>query len=67
MKDIKAIEIGNVVRLKKSHPCGSFDWEVLRVGMDFRLKCIGCGHHIMVPRNKIEKSIKEIKEKKQLE
>lgn len=63
MKDIKDVEIGNVIRLKKSHPCGSFDWEVLRVGMDFRLKCIGCGHHVMISRSKIEKSIKEIKNK----
>lgn len=67
MKDIKVVEIGDVVRLKKKHPCGSFEWEVLRVGMDFRLKCIGCGHHVMVPRRKIEKNIKEIKKKKPLE
>lgn len=54
------IQVGNIVRLKKKHPCGSFEWEVLRVGMDFRLKCLGCDHMIMVPRNQIEKRIKEV-------
>ena len=43
-------EVGDIVTLKKSHPCGSKDWEILRVGADFRLKCTGCGHQIMVPR-----------------
>ncbi|MDY2628081.1 MAG: DUF951 domain-containing protein [Lachnospiraceae bacterium] len=54
-------EIGDVVRLKKPHPCGSYEWEILRVGMDFRLKCTGCGHMIMVPRKTVEKSTKELK------
>lgn len=56
-------EVGDVVRLKKPHPCGSHEWEILRVGMDFRLKCIGCGHMIMVPRKTVEKSTKELKKK----
>ena len=43
-------ELGDIVRLKKKHPCGSFNWEILRVGMDFRLKCQGCGHLILIPR-----------------
>ncbi|MBQ9589559.1 MAG: DUF951 domain-containing protein [Butyrivibrio sp.] len=55
------IKVGNILKLKKQHPCGSFEWEVLRVGADFRLKCVGCGHQIMVPRKKIEKNIKEIR------
>ena len=38
------IEVGNIVKLKKQHPCGSKEWEVLRVGADFRLKCMGCAH-----------------------
>lgn len=42
-------EVGDIVTLKKVHPCGSRDWEILRVGADFRLKCTGCGHQIMVP------------------
>lgn len=53
-------EVGDVVRLKKPHPCGSYEWEILRVGMDFRLKCIGCGHMIMVPRKTVEKSTKRL-------
>ncbi len=53
-------QIGDVVKLKKQHPCGSREWEVLRVGADFRLKCMGCGHQIMVPRKLVEKNTKEI-------
>ncbi len=55
------IDVGNVLILKKSHPCGSNEWEVLRVGQDLRIKCLGCEHQIMIPRRSIEKSIKGIK------
>ena len=51
-------ELGDIVRLKKKHPCGSFEWEILRTGMDFRLKCQGCGHLILIPRTKFEKMVK---------
>jgi hypothetical protein len=51
-------ELGDIVRLKKKHPCGSFNWEILRTGMDFRLKCQGCGHLILIPRTKFEKMVK---------
>ena len=51
------------IKLKKSHPCGSFNWEILRVGMDFRLKCVGCGHQVMIPRKKAEKSIRQVEKK----
>ena len=54
------IQVGNIVRLKKKHPCGSFEWEVLRTGADFRLKCTGCGHQIMIPRKSVEKNVKKI-------
>lgn len=54
-------EVGDVVTLKKSHPCGSHDWEILRVGADFRLKCIGCGHQIMVARKLVEKNVRNLK------
>lgn len=57
------IKVGDILTLKKPHPCGSFDWEVLRTGIDFRLKCQGCGHMIMTPRIKIEKNIKKINQK----
>ncbi len=54
------VRVGDVLELKKTHPCGSKRWEVLRVGMDFRLRCQGCQHELMIPRSKIEKSIKKI-------
>lgn len=54
------IRVGDVVKLKKQHPCGSFLWEVLRVGMDFRLKCQGCGHQIMIPRKQVEKNLRQL-------
>ena len=49
-------EIGDVVKLKKPHPCGSSEWEILRVGADFRLKCMGCGHQVMTERKMVEKN-----------
>ena len=55
------IQVGDIAKLKKQHPCGSHEWEVLRIGADFRIKCLGCGHPIMIPRKTIEKSIKEIR------
>ena len=54
------VRVGDRLVMKKSHPCGSFEWVVLRSGMDFRLRCQGCGHEMMVPRVKIEKNIKQI-------
>ena len=53
-------EVGDIVKLKKKHPCGSFEWEILRVGADFRLKCVGCGHQIMIPRPAVVKSTKDL-------
>ena len=57
-------EVGDTVTLKKVHPCGSRDWEILRVGADFRLKCTGCGHQIMVPRKMVEKKLQKNFDKK---
>lgn len=57
------IQVGNIVKLKKQHPCGSKEWEVLRSGADFRLKCCGCGHQIMLARPALEKNVREIREK----
>ena len=51
-------EVGDIVKLKKPHPCGSREWEILRVGADFRLKCTGCGHQVMMARPLVEKSTK---------
>jgi hypothetical protein len=55
------LNIGDVIKLKKQHPCGSSEWEILRVGMDFRLKCMGCGHQVMLPRKQVEKNIRNIR------
>ena len=57
------IQVGDILKLKKPHPCGSKEWEVLRVGADFRVKCAGCGHQIMIARRQAEKNIKEISKK----
>ncbi len=54
------IKPGHILIMKKLHPCGSNRWKVLRIGMDFKLKCLGCGHMVMLPRKKAEKSIKSI-------
>ena len=54
-------EVGDIVELKKKHPCGSFEWEILRVGADFRLKCGKCGHQIMIDSKSVEKSTKNLK------
>ena len=52
--------VGDVLQLKKEHPCGSNQWEVLRTGMDFRIKCLKCAHSVMLPRVKLEKDIKKV-------
>lgn len=54
-------EVGDIVKLKKPHPCGSHEWEILRVGADFRIKCVGCGHQIMVERKMVEKNTRALK------
>ena len=58
-------EVGMIIQLKKAHPCGSSQWEILRVGADFRLKCTGCGHQIMIARRQAEKNIKDVIRKTQ--
>ncbi|TYQ14952.1 UNVERIFIED_CONTAM: hypothetical protein Cloal_1351 [Acetivibrio alkalicellulosi] len=52
--------IGDIVELKKQHPCGNKQWEITRVGVDFKIKCLGCDHQVMLPRTKFEKSVKKI-------
>lgn len=53
------LRLHDKVELKKQHPCGASQWEVLRVGMDIKLKCLGCGHELMLPRSRCEKSIRK--------
>ena len=54
------IRLGDILTMKKQHPCGSSRWLVLRIGADFRLRCLGCGHEVMGPRAKFEKNIKKV-------
>ena len=54
------ILVKDILTMKKEHPCGSSRWEVLRIGADFKLKCLGCGHEIMNPRSKVERFIKKV-------
>lgn len=57
------IQIGDIVTMKKPHPCGSKEWKIIRIGADFRMECCGCGHIVMVPRVKAEKNIKKVERK----
>ena len=54
------IQIGDVLIMKKPHPCGENRFTVGRVGMDFRIRSVGCGREVMVPRAKVEKNIKKV-------
>jgi hypothetical protein len=53
------INPGDVVRLKKQHPCGSYEWQVVRVGADIGIVCLGCERHVLLPRTVFERRIKE--------
>jgi len=52
------LHLGDVVQMRKSHPCGSDQWEVLRTGMDIRIRCMGCGHIVLMPRRRFERAFK---------
>ena len=54
------IRVGDIITFKKKHPCGASRWQALRVGMDFKLRCSGCGHEVMGARVKFEKNIKAL-------
>ena len=59
----KDYKLGSIVIMKKQHPCGSNEWEILRVGADFRLKCLGCDHQIMISRKLVEKNTRDLVKK----
>ena len=54
------ILVGDLLTMKKPHPCGSTEWLVLRIGADFKLRCLGCGHEVMGARSKFEKQIRSL-------
>ncbi len=60
MNTIVDVKIGDIITVKKPHPCGNKDFLILRIGMDFKIQCTKCQREIMLPRNKIEKNIKKI-------
>ena len=55
------VRLQDILVMKKPRPCGSKEWLVLRTGMDFRLRCLGCGHEVLLPRSKAEKNIRQIR------
>ena len=58
----KNYELGSVVIMKKQHPCGSNEWEIIRVGADIKIKCLKCGRTILIPRVDFNKKLKKVKE-----
>ena len=54
------LSVGDVVKMKKQHPCGGAEWKVLRIGADFKIECLTCGRQVMLTRVKFEKEIKKI-------
>ncbi len=56
----KTYQIGTHIIMKKNHPCGSNEWEIIRLGADIKIKCCGCGHMIFIPRVDLNKKIKKI-------
>ena len=55
------IQINDILTMKKAHPCGSREWTVLRIGADFKLRCLGCGREVMGARSKFERSVKQVR------
>jgi hypothetical protein len=53
------IKLGDIVRLRKAHPCGSYEWEVVRVGADISLKCLKCQRRVLLERGVLERRVKE--------
>lgn len=56
----KVFELGDIVQMKKQHPCGANEMEIIRMGMDIRIKCVKCKHSILLPRAKFEKGFKKV-------
>jgi hypothetical protein len=54
------VRVGDILTMKKEHPCGSKEMFVMRSGMDFKLRCVGCGREFMIPRSKAEKNVKSV-------
>ena len=61
MVQIPSIDLGDIVRLRKPHPCGGYEWRVVRLGVDIGLVCTTCGRRVLLPRSKFNKKVKTIK------
>ncbi|WP_138204179.1 DUF951 domain-containing protein [Haloimpatiens lingqiaonensis] len=59
---MKDFDIGYIVEMKKGHPCGANQWEIVRMGADIKIKCVKCGRIVMIPRSKFEKNMKRVLE-----
>ncbi|MCO7126089.1 DUF951 domain-containing protein [Sporolactobacillus shoreicorticis] len=57
-----SFDLNDVVAMKKSHPCGENQWKIIRMGADIRIKCLGCGHSVMMPRSEFQRKVKKILE-----
>jgi hypothetical protein len=62
---VKVFNLGDIVEMKKTHPCGSKNWEIVRLGADIKIKCLGCGRIVMLPRIKFDSASKKIIQKKE--
>ncbi|GBD15091.1 hypothetical protein HRbin25_00982 [bacterium HR25] len=58
---MRELALGCIVRLRKPHPCGSLEWEVVRLGADIGLRCLGCRRRVLMPRGELERRIKEVR------
>jgi hypothetical protein len=61
------LQVDDVLRLRKPHPCGSYEWRVVRLGADIRLECLGCNHRVMLSRRELAKRVKKIITKTEIE
>ena len=57
---MKVFNLGDIVEMKKTHPCGSKNWEIVRLGADIKIKCLGCGRIVMLPRIKFDSGVKKV-------
>lgn len=58
--EAKQYQLNDVVEMKKQHPCGTNEWKIIRLGADIRIKCVGCGHSVMIPRREFDKKMKKV-------
>ena len=59
-QEIRQVQVGDRVLMRKVHPCGGSEWEVTRIGADIGLRCLTCGRHVMLPRSRFERQAKSI-------